>query len=130
MKTVPRIAHRKHVDPIPLAELSIFGKYPDFASKAYLVDVSSTGMLIHIERDDFRQKELKQAFNLDHLNGDMIRFTLVPMELEIDGIIARSSKMGKEYFEIAVDFSGEEHEYWRECLYDLIPSQEEHFYDD
>ncbi len=46
---------------------------------------------------------------------------LEEMNLEVSGVITRTQLLGKKGFYIAVDYSEEAPEYWRECLMDLLP---------
>lgn len=94
----------------------------------YLIDVSVSGFLIQINRQDIMPKELKQSLNLDPLLGLNIALVIDPMELEIYGHITRTRYVGKGVFEVAVDFSLDAPEYWRECLFDLLPGKDDSIY--
>ena len=43
------------------------------------------------------------------------------MNLDLDGRVVRASHIGRGAFEIALEFSEDIPEYWRECLVDLLP---------
>jgi glycine cleavage system aminomethyltransferase T len=44
------------------------------------------------------------------------------MNIEISGRIARTKLLGKQGFEIGIDYAEDAPEYWRECLVDLLPA--------
>ncbi|MFK8137931.1 MAG: hypothetical protein AB8E15_06205 [Bdellovibrionales bacterium] len=119
---------RKHIGHIGLSSLSVFAKYPNFAQRAELVDLSVNGMLIHVTRDNL-SKTLKNNFNLDDLEGRFITLNIDPMELEMDALIVRTKRIDKNTFELALDYSEGVPEYWRECLFDLIPGEFHHHLD-
>jgi hypothetical protein len=47
------------------------------------------------------------------------------MNLELSGKITRTKLLGKEGFELAIDYSNDAPQYWRECLMDLLPTPQE-----
>lgn len=44
------------------------------------------------------------------------------MNLDLDGTVNRTLHKGRGNFEIAIEFSRDVPEYWRECLIDLLPA--------
>ncbi len=88
-----------------------------------IVEASSTGLLIKVERKDFLSAELKANLNIDILKGKEVFFNIHEMDLEINGKIMRTQFLGKKGFLIAVDYSYDAPEYWRECLMDLLPTK-------
>ena len=120
--TPNRVAKRKQVGSIPVSNLTTLSHFESIARFGHLIDASSTGFLIHIDREDLVPKGLRQNLSLQTIEGEPIMLMINPMELEINGHIARTRYVGKGVFEIAVDFSQDAPEYWRECLFDLLPS--------
>mgnify|MGYP000896252389 FL=1 len=88
-----------------------------------IVEASATGILIKVERKDFVSKELRSNLNIDQLIGKEVFFNIHEMDLEISGKIARTKFLGKTGFVIAVDYSSDSPEYWRECLMDFLPTK-------
>jgi hypothetical protein len=117
-----RSAKRKQVGSIPISNLTTLTHFESIARFGHLIDASSTGFLIQIDREDLIPKNLRQNLSLQSIEGEPIMLMINPMELEINGHIARTRYIGKGLFEIAVDFSQDAPEYWRECLFDLLPS--------
>lgn len=117
-----RAAKRKQVGSIPVSNLTTLTHFESIARFGHLIDASSTGFLILIDREDLVPKNLRQNLSLQSIEGEPMMLMINPMELEISGHIARTRYVGKGVFEIAVDFSQDAPEYWRECLFDLLPS--------
>jgi hypothetical protein len=92
------------------------------ASYGQILEASSTGILIKFKRDDFVAKDLRSTLNIDHLIGQNVFFNIHEMNLEISGVVARTKFKGKDGFLIAVDYTHDAPEYWRECLIDLLPT--------
>jgi hypothetical protein len=44
------------------------------------------------------------------------------MNLEIGGVVARTKFLGKDGFIVAIDYTEDAPDYWRECLMDLLPT--------
>lgn len=125
MKAVNRrIAPRKHIVGIHVKNLTSLEPLSLMARKAVLVDASSTGVLLHIDRKDFVPKKLRQNLTIQSIEGEHVMFEIAEMDLEIDGRISRTRLIGKGVFEVAVDYSEEAPEYWRECLYELLPDED------
>lgn len=87
-----------------------------------VVEASSSGLLLHVKRDSLIPTALRRTLSLDCLIGDRVFIRLKDMELEISGTVARTQLLGKAGFLIAVDYSDDAPEYWRECLTDLLPT--------
>lgn len=122
MKDTSRVAKRKQVGSIPISNLTTLSHYESIARFGHLIDASSTGFLLQIDREDLIPKNLRQNLSLASIEGEPIVLMINPMQLEINGHIARTRYIGKGQFEIAIDFSQDAPEYWRECLFDLLPS--------
>lgn len=116
-----RVAPRKEVSPIHISYLTSLDDFAKIAKNCEIVEASATGLLIHIKREDLIPTALRKNLSLDVLIGDRVFMHLEEMNLEISGVIARTKLLGKKGFQIAIDYSDEAPEYWRECLMDLLP---------
>jgi hypothetical protein len=120
-----RAAPRKQVNGLHVKNLTALDHFSVIARSALLVDISSSGLLLHVDRKHLVPKSLRENLTLQTLEGEHIMLQIKEMDLEIDGKVARTRMIGKGVFEVAVDFSAEAPEYWRECLVDLMPDDEE-----
>ena len=118
-----RAAKRKEIGIIDFSELTSLESYTVIASSGFVVDASSTGLLIQINRDDIVDADIKSHLNLDTLMGQPVALFLPQMSLDLDGYIVRTSHKGKGQFQIAIEFGGSIPEYWRECLIELLPNE-------
>ena len=125
MKNNSRTAARKALGPIHFHNLTSLEKFAVLARSGVIVDASSRGFLLRVTRRDLVPKNLRGNLNIDCLVGERVMLKIEEMNLEIDGQIARTSMIGRGVFEIAIDFSESAPDYWRECLYDLLPNKEE-----
>ena len=121
VKVDRRMANRKPVDQIEVTEITSLSNYKVLVKKGFIVDASSTGLLLQVERKDLIPQDLKTNLCLDSLVGQQIVLFLPQMNLDLDGTVNRTVHKGKGIFEIALVFSKEVPEYWRECLIDLLP---------
>lgn len=121
-KSERRAADRKSVDGIEVSELTSLSNYRVLAKKGIIMDASITGLLIRIDRKDLVPEDLKTNLSLDSLVGQQVVLFLPQMNLDLDGTVNRTAHKGRGSFEIAIVFSKEVPEYWRECLIDLLPS--------
>lgn len=117
-----RVAERKSVDAVTVSDITSLSNYTVIAKYGYVVDASSSGFLLHIDREDLIPKEFRQNLTLQELIGQQVVLYLPQMNLDLDGAITRADHKGQGVFEIAITFSAEVPEYWRECLVDLLPS--------
>lgn len=116
-----RSAPRKEVTPIHVSSLTSLSNFAKIANKAELVQASSSGFLVLVKRADLVPSSLRSNLSLDALVGDRVFIRLQDMNLEISGTIARTKLLGKEGYHVAIDFSDDAPEYWRECLIELLP---------
>ena len=116
-----RVSSRKIVDTIHVCDLTSTNTYTVIASDGYIVDASALGFLLQLSRKDLLSKDLKENLTLDSLVGQNVVLYLPEMNLGLDGTISRTAHTGKGIFEIAVEFSDDIPDYWRECLVDLLP---------
>ncbi len=120
--TERRIAERKEVASIEVAELTSLANYKVLARAGEIIDASTSGLLMYINRKDLIPKELRENLSLKELLGQHVVMFLPQMNLDLDGRITRAHHIGKGVFEIGLQFSEEVPLYWRECLIDLLPA--------
>lgn len=116
-----RIAPREELDPIEIRGLTSLDHMTLLSRTGFIVEASTTGFLLHVERRDIVPKQFKEAISIHELEGDKVILWIDPLNLEIAGKIARTRRISKEMYEIAVDYSDDAPEYWRECLLELLP---------
>lgn len=121
MKAERRIKERKEIDQIVVSELTSLSSYNVIAHTGAIVDASSSGFLLVLERKQVVAKELRDGLSLDPLIGHQVVMFLPQMNLDLDGTVIRTEHKGKGRFEVAVTFSRDVPEYWRDCLVDLLP---------
>lgn len=118
-----RISGRKTVGGVNVSHvMATSGGFSTIARIGLIIDVSSSGILMHISREDFLPKSLRTSLNIDGLMGENLLMRISQMDLEIDGTVSRTKHLGKGLFELAITFSDSAPQYWRECLVDLLPS--------
>lgn len=117
-----RKSPRKEVTPIYVSFVASLDDLAKIAKNCEIVEASSSGLLLLIRRSDLIPQSLRGNLNLDALVGDRVYLRLEDMNLEISGKIARTKFLGKQGFQVAVDYSEDAPEYWRECLMDLLPA--------
>jgi hypothetical protein len=116
-----RAAPRRELGSLSLDSFASSEDLEKLASYGLLIEASITGLLIRFKREDFIKKELRTQLNIDSLKGQKVYFRIHEMDLEISGIVRRTEFQGKKGFLVAVDYSHDAPEYWRECLMDLLP---------
>ena len=118
-----RAAPRKEISPLTLDSFSSLENLQKFADYGEVVEASASGILIRFKRENLVAKDLRSNLNLDSLVGHNVYFNIHEMNLEISGKVARTKYLGKkEGFIVAIDYSLDAPEYWRECLMDLLPT--------
>ena len=122
MKAERRFAPRKVVDTIHVAELTSLSSYSVIAREGVIVDASSTGFLVKVDRSSLVPKEYRENLTLTNLVGHQVVMYLPQMNLDLDGTITRADHIGKGHFEIAITFAPDVPEYWRGCLVELLPA--------
>lgn len=120
-KAERRLAERKSVDAIQVSELTSLSNYMVLAHRGEIVDASTTGFLLRVHRKELIPQELKGHLSMDSVVGQQVVMYLPQMNLDLDGRVVRTEHLGKGVFEVAIDFSDEVPDYWRECLIDLLP---------
>lgn len=116
-----RIAPRKEVEPLRVSYIASLNNLAKIAKNCQIVEASASGLLLTVLRDDLIPPSLRGNLNLDCLIGDRVYLKVEPMNMEISGEIRRTKFLGKQGFHIAIDYSDDAPEYWRECLMDLLP---------
>lgn len=122
MKAERRVAARKIVDFIHISELTSLSSYSVIAREGVIIDASQSGLLLKIERLQLVPKEFRENLSLVGLVGHQVVMYLPQMNLDLDGTITRADHVGKGHFEIAITFSADVPEYWRDCLVELLPA--------
>jgi len=117
-----RTAPRKDLAKLTIDSLSSSNSLQKLAKYGQIIEASSSGILIKFKRTDFVDKSLKSNLNIDELIGQDVYFNIHEMNLEISGTVARTRFIGKEGFLVAIDYTTDAPEYWRECLMDLLPT--------
>ena len=120
-KTKKDRAMRRDTVQIEVSNISSSENLAKIAKFGYIVEASTTGLLLQVKREDLIPKSLKNSLNIDALIGDGVMLHLPQMNLEISGTVARTKLVGKQGYEIAIDYTADAPEYWRECLFDLLP---------
>lgn len=116
-----RLSPRKEVEPLRVSEVTSLENLSRIAMNCEIVEASAHGFLLQIKRDSLIPKELRGNLNLDPLIGQRVSLKIEAMNLEVSGKVVRAKLMGKSGFQVAIDYSDDAPEYWRECLSDLIP---------
>lgn len=123
-KKTYRTAPRKNISPLTLDTFSSLENLEKLAKYGEVVEASLTGLLINFKREDLLSKTLRANLSLDSLLQHKVFFTIHEMDLEISGTVTRTKFLGKkEGFQVAIDYSEDAPEYWRECLMDLLPTK-------
>lgn len=125
MKAERRITNRKEVYPLRISSLAVVESMAKLVRHGSIINASTQGMLLHIRREDIIPRSLKNTLTLDSLVGDLVVIRIEEMNLELSGKVSRTRLLGKEGFEIALDYTNDAPEYWRECLMDLLPTPQE-----
>lgn len=121
MSTDRRIAPRETVDPIEIRGFTSLDHMTLLSRRGFIVEASTTGFLLNVSRKDLVPKQFKNELSLEALLGDKVILMIEPMNLELSGKIARTKRLTKDLFEIAIDYSEDSPEYWREILVDMLP---------
>ncbi len=114
-------AAREDLEPLSIRGLTSIDHMTLLARKGLLIEASTTGFLLEIERRDLAPKTFRDSLSLKELEGDKVYLMIDAMNLEIGGTITRTNRVNKDRWQIAVDFREDAPEYWRECLLELLP---------
>ena len=114
-------ALRENLEPLSIRGLTSIDHLTLLARSGWLVEASTTGFLIEVERKQLAPKMFRDSLSLKELEGDKVYLMIDAMNLEIGGTITRTHRLTKDRWQIAIDFREDAPEYWRECLVELLP---------
>ena len=116
-----RAAPRSEIEPLHVSSVSSLKDLRKVFKDARIMQASISGILLHVRRTDLVPDELRTNLSLEPLVGETLLVYIEPMNLEISGKVVRTKFLGKDGFHVALDYSADAPEYWRECLMDLLP---------
>lgn len=116
-----RIASRKDIDYIQVNDLTSVTDYSVIATAGQIVNASTSGFLMAINRNDLVPEGLRNNLSLEATLGQQVVLYLPQMNLDLDGTISRATHVGQGTYLVAIEFSADVPEYWRACLIDLLP---------
>ncbi len=119
---VDRREPRKCVEGMEAQEITSLYDKSVIAQYGTLLNISLTAFCIRISRDDLVRVDLRQRLSLDNLVGEHLNLFLSDMNLNLDGIVIRASRVDQKTFELVLKFSSKTPVYWRQCFLDLIPN--------
>ena len=122
MQANRRVAPRREITPLQVSSISSMENLAKIARSAEIVEASTTGFLLTVKREDLIPAALRKNLTLESIHGTKVLLHLPQMNIEISGRIARTRLLGKQGFEIGIDYTDDAPEYWRECLVDLLPA--------
>lgn len=120
-RTNKRGYERKNISPLHVSSVASLDDLTKIAKNCDVIEASANGLLLHFKRDSLIPTALRNNLNLDSLIGQRVFLKLDEMNLELSGIITRTKLLGKQGYNIAIDYTDEAPLYWRECLMDLLP---------
>ena len=121
-KAERRASNRKLVHPVEVSSLASLDNLAKLAKEGQIIDASANGFMLVVKREALIPRVLRNNLSLDAIKGTRVILHLPQMNLEICGVITRTKLLGKEGFEIGIDFTADAPQYWRECLLDLLPA--------
>ncbi len=116
-----RVSERIETSAVTVKNLTSLDHAEVVAKSAVLIDASPTGFLLHVSRTDLLAQFARDSLTLNELLGNKVILLLEQMNLELSGTIVRTKRINKGLFEVAIDYTDEAPDYWRECLIDLLP---------
>ncbi len=117
-----RLAERKETEGIEISDLTSISNYSVIARYGKIINASNSGFLIEIERHSLVPEDLRENLSLDSTIGQNVVLYLPQMNLDLDGTISRTKRVGRGKYVIAINFSSDVPEYWRDCLVELLPA--------
>jgi hypothetical protein len=112
---------RKAISQVDVLNIKNVSSGEVYFSRAMLVDVSPTGLLLRVERENILAMGLRSTLTLSSIIGASVGFTIEVMDTYLEGSVTRTKLEGHGTFVVAVDFRDDAPEYWRNCLVDLLP---------
>lgn len=122
MQANRRIAPRRDITPLEVSSVSSLENLAKISRYGEIVEASTTGFLLIVKREDLIPVALRKNLTLEGLHGTKVLLHLPQMNIEISGRIMRTKLLGKQGFELGIDYADDAPEYWRECLVDLLPA--------
>src|ERR1700677_384701 len=116
---------RKAISQVDVLNVKNVSSGEVYFSRAMLVDVSPTGILLRVERENILAMGLRSTLTLSSIIGTSVGFTIEVMDTYLEGGVTRTKLEGHGTFVVAVDFRDDAPEYWRNCLVDLLPADSE-----
>jgi hypothetical protein len=116
---------RKAISQVDVLNVKNVASGEVYFSRAMLVDVSPTGLLLRVERENILAMNLRSTLTLSSIIGASVGFTIEVMDTYLEGSVTRTKLEGHGTFVVAVDFREDAPEYWRNCLVDLLPADAE-----
>ena len=113
---------RKNISPLHVSSVASLDDLTKIAKNCDVIEASANGLLLHFTRESLIPAALRNNLNIDSLIGQRVFLKLEEMNLELSGVITRTKLLGKQGYNIAIDYSDEAPLYWRECLMDLLPN--------
>src|ERR1700677_2114258 len=116
---------RKAISQVDVLNVKNVSSGEVYFSRAMLVDVSPTGILLRVERENILAMGLRSTLTLSSIIGASVGFTIEVMDTYLEGQVTRTKLEGHGNFVVAVDFRDDAPEYWRNCLVDLLPENDD-----
>lgn len=116
-----RVAPRQEIERIEIKGFTSLDHMTLLSRTGHIVNASTSGFLLHLDRKDLVPKQFREQLSIEALEGDQVLLTIPVMDLEISGKITRTKRVNKDTYEIAVDYTDDSPEYWRELLLDMLP---------
>lgn len=112
---------REELSPTLVSRIMMVEKCSALASEARIIDASISGLKMIINRKDLVPNDLRSSLSLDELINTDVNFHFEAMSLDLSAKIVRTKALGKGLHEIALDYTDEAPDYWREALLDMLP---------
>lgn len=121
MSAEKRLDQRWEINSVEIAHFTALDHLQLIATRGLLVDASTRGILLHIDREDLVPRKFRSNLTLEPLIGEKMSLEIKDMNLDITGRVVRTKPLGRGRFEVALDYTEDAPDYWRECLIDLLP---------
>ena len=121
-QTNKRVAPRREITPLEVSSMSSMENLAKIARGGEIVEASTTGFLLIVNREDLVPVNLRRNLSIEEIHGMKVLLHLPQMNIEISGRITRTKLLGKRGYAIGIDYTDDAPEYWRECLFDLLPA--------
>lgn len=116
---------RKQVEAVYVVNIKNTATGEVYFSRATVVDVSPTGILLGIDREHILSLDLRSNLTLDPICNTNLGFTIEIMDTYIEGDVARTAPNGSGQYVVAVDFRDDAPDYWRQAFVDILPGRDE-----